>query len=155
MPAQYISGGGTSGPTFEDVPAGKKVKVYLLTQESRDKMDPTNAEASFKADLRFEGTTTQGGTTIAFQIPENYNGVDLYPFMLIILDEALNEADLTGTNHFGFFSLAPNVAQIALGFIDDNEDLGSFKASFEGGTVDVDIVDLKVMSYKMLPQVDN
>ena len=155
LPALYVSGGNLSGPTFADVPAGKKVKVYLLTLASRDNMKPTDVNASFSADLQFNGTTTKGGTNINFQIPENYDGVNLYPFVIIILDEALNDADLTGKNHVGFFSLAPQEGQIVMGVINGNPLPEAFNASVDGGEVILTLIDLKVASYSALAPADN
>jgi hypothetical protein len=154
LPAQYVSAVGELGPTaFADVPVGKKVKVYLLTQASRDNMNPTDEDASFSADLRFNGTTTTNGTTIVFNIPEEYDGVDLYPFVIIILDEELNDADLTGTNHVEFFSLAPEEGQIAMG-VKGGPDPESFNTLEDDEEVIINLIDLKVASYGALLPAD-
>jgi hypothetical protein len=151
LPSQYVSGVEETGtPVFTSVPAGKKVKLYLLTQESRNNMNPEDEDASFSADLSFSATTTANGTIISYQIPEEYYGVDLYPFVIIILDEDLNDADLTGTNHVEFFSLAPEEGQIVMGVINGNPFPEAFEASEEGGVVILNLVDLKVASYREL-----
>ncbi len=101
-------GGNNNGTTFElvipntytaadfttkkTIPAGKPIKVYAINEENYETWDEGG---EFKADLQCAGVTKSGGTTINWQIDDEYIGEKYLIGAAIILD----------TTNYGDFEL--------------------------------------------------
>ena len=144
IPSVYINAIGESGPSgFADMPGGKIAKFYCLTQEAFLAFSELQTE-TFDSEISFSGTTKTGGTKVSYNIPKVFTGLEVFPFVLIILDPSMNNADLEGLTMAQFMEIADDEGQLAIGFMGIDGEPEPYVVSDEGGSVPLIVVDLFV-----------
>ena len=150
LPSVYIDAIGESGPSsFAEMPGGKIAKFYCLTQETFHALSELQT-GTFDSEISFSGTTKAGGTKVSYNIPQVFTGLEVLPFVLIILDPSMNNADLEGLTMTQLLGMADGEEQLAIGFIGIEGEPQPYVVSDEGGRVELIVADLFVFLNSMI-----
>ncbi len=131
---------------YRDIPANKKVTVYLLNE---DGMDALGSYDEFESVESFPGKTKTGGTSVKFKIPDQYVGEKFYPIVLIVLNDNYLDFSFEGKTLDDFFSLDVESNDMVIGLLKDPDNISyvpqSFEVPTEGGKIEFVLWDLKFL----------
>jgi hypothetical protein len=142
LPAEYVSAFSEEGPPseFTTLPAGKTVKFYLLTQQDFESFNQ-NASGIFDPEITFSATTRAGGTMVDYKFPEEYVGQIIFPFVLVILDDAMSSSDLSGLTNGEMFDISDSEGQLGIGFINFEGEPMPMTVLLNGGSSELFVTD--------------
>lgn len=131
---------------YRDIPANKKVTVYLLNE---DGMDALGSYDEFESVESFSGKTKTGETSVKFKIPDQYVGEYFYPIVLIVLNDNYLDFSFEGKTLTDFLSLDVESDDMVIGLLKDADDVSyvpqSFEVPEEGGKVEFVLWDLRFL----------
>lgn len=142
LPSEYASAFSAEGPPSEytALPAGKTAKFYLLTQQDFESFNES-ASGIFNPEFTFTTTTKAGGTEVDYKIPEEYIGQIIFPFALIILDEAMSSSDLSGLTNREMFDISDAEGKLGIGFISFEGEPRPVTILMDGGEAELFVAD--------------
>lgn len=137
-----------------DLPGDKKVVVYFLSEET---FDALGDGGTFESEISFIGKTKTGGTSVKFKIPAEFKGVVFYPFALVILNDEMANATFEGKTNLQILTMTDDTENLVLGILRDKDGDNpaqplSFTVSADGGTVEIDLIDLKFFASNFMPR---
>jgi hypothetical protein len=142
LPSEYASAFSEEGPPSEytTLPAGKTVKFYLLTQQDFESFNES-ASAIFDPEITFTATTKAGGTEVDYKFPEEYVGQIIFPFVLVILNDAMSSSDLSGLTNREMFDISDAEGQLGIGFINFEGEPMPMTVLLNGGSAELFVAD--------------
>lgn len=142
LPSEYVYAFSEEGPPseFATLPAGRTVKFYLLTQQDFESFNES-ASGIFDPEITFTATTRAGGTAVNYKFPEEYVGQIIFPFVLVILDDAMSSSDLTGLTNSQMFDISDAAGKLGIGFINFEGEPRPMTVLLDGGSTELFIAD--------------
>ncbi|MCA1757626.1 MAG: hypothetical protein LC649_09230 [Bacteroidales bacterium] len=142
LPSEYASAFSEDGlpSEYTTLPAGKTVRFYMLTQQNFESFNES-ASGIFDPDITFTATTKAGGTEVDYKFSEEYIGQIIFPFVLVILDDAMSSSDLFGLTNREMFDISDAEGKLGIGFINFRGEPMPMTILLDGGSVELFVAD--------------